>query len=420
MLKEYLYRALRRSEKYTKTDMVHFFSANFWLNFSRFFAIGSGIVLTVAFTRLLTPEQFGTYKYVIAAAGFISTFSLNGLAMATMRAVAQGKWNVIPALVRTGIFWSLPGSVGAVAASIYYFGNGNTELGFGFLFIGITNSVGIGIGSLKNVWQGAGEYKVGMLTGIPKILVPFLVILLTILITKNVVWILFAYFFSNLILSLAGYYFILWWFNVKGSPADVPETIRYAKQITALGFFQIASGQIDQLLLFHFVGPAQLAIYALALAPVNEAQNLLNNFLTIFFRKVAQKTKEEVHKNLSLRLWQMFFASILLVIVYVVSVPFLFTYVFPKYLASIVVSQVLALTILFQFKAVIDTYLMAHGDFKRRSTIILSSQAVEFALFFVLIPLFGLWGAVAATLLSELVAGVIYLGIYLQSTKKSV
>ncbi len=399
--------------------MVHLFSANFWLNFSRFFSLGSGMILTIAFTRLLTPEQFGTYKYVIAAAGLISTFSLNGLVVAASRAVAQGKWNVIPAIVRTGMLWSLPGSIGALGVSVYYFGHTNSELGFAFLFIAITNSIGIGIGSLKNVWQGAGEYRVGMLSGIPKIVVPFVVILLTILITKNVVWILCAYFFSNLILSLGGYYFTLWWFNVRGSPEGVAETIRYGKQITALGIFQIASGQIDQLLLFHFVGPAQLAIYALALAPVNEAQNILNNFLTVFFRKVAQKTREEVHQNLSLRLWQMFFASLALAFVYIISIPFLFTYVFPKYLASILVSQILALTILFQFKGVIDTYLMAHADFKRRSTIILTSQVVEFGLFFFLIPFFGLWGAVAATLLSELCAAIIYLVIYLRAAGKN-
>lgn len=370
------------------------------------------MLLTIAFTNLLTPEQFGTYKYVIAAAGFIGTFSLNGLSTAATRAIAQGRWNVIPALVRTGVLWSLPGSIGALSASAYYFAHANSDLGFAFLFIAITNSIGIGIGSLKGAWQAAGEYRVGMLSGIPKIFVPFLAILLTIIVTKNVVWILFVYFFSNILLSLGGYYFMLWWFNVKGSPQEVAETIRYGKQMTVLGFFQIASGQIDQLLLFHFVGPAQLAIYALALSPVEEAQNLLNNFLTVFFRKIANKTKHEVHETLPLRLRQMFIASIALTVIYIVLIPFLFTYIFPKYEASILVSQILALTILLLPKGVIDTYFLSHAEVGKRSRVILISQMIEFALFFILIPLFGLWGAVAATLASEVIVAVFYLITY--------
>lgn len=398
--------------------MVHFFSGNFWLNFSRFFSIGSGMILTIAFTRLLTPEQFGTYKYVIAAAGLIGSFSLNGLSIAAMRAVARGKWNVIPAIVRTGIVWSLPGSIAALSASAYYFGNGNSELGFAFLFIAITNSIGIGIGSLKSVWQAAGEYRVGMLSGIPKIVVPFVVILLTILITKNVVWILFAYFFSNIILSLGGYYFMLWWFKVKGSSEGVSEAIRYGKQMTVLGFLQIASGQIDQLLLWHFTDPATLAIYALALAPVNEARNFLGNILTIAFRKIASRSEDEIRKALPLRFQQIFLIACAIVIAYIIGVPILFTYVFPKYISSIVVSQVLALGILFQSASIFELVITLHGKVSSRYKAILGSQIVEFTLFFVLIPFFGLWGAVAATVLSEAGTAIAVYVVYRTSAAK--
>lgn len=416
-IKTRIHRLLRWSEKYTKTDMVYFVGSNFWMNFSRVVSIGTGTLLTVAFANLLSPEQFGTYKYVIAATGLVATFSLSGLTTAVMRAVARGKKHVIPAIVRTAIFWSIPASIAALGASVYYFMHSNNDLGFAFLFIGVTNSVSNGVGVTKGVWQAAGDFKINTLSGIPKIFVPFIIILLTILFTKNIVWILFAYFASNVIMSLGGYYFILWWFGIKDSSKDVQEFVRYGKQMTMLGFFQLASGQIDQLLLWHFTTPATLAIYALALSPVNEAQNLLNNFLSILFPKIATKSAHEVHSVLPLRMRQMFFASCIITLLYIAAVPFLFTYLFPKYLASVFVSQVLAVTILLLPRGIIDTYFVTHGEIKKRSTAILTSQAIEFALFFLLIPLFGLWGAVAATILSEVFIAGIYIIIYLQDRR---
>jgi O-antigen/teichoic acid export membrane protein len=163
----------------------------------------------------------------------------------------------------------------------------------------------------------------------------------------------------------------------------------------------LISGQIDQLLLFHFTGAAQLAVYTLALAPVQEARTLLVNFSTIIFPKLARKTKEEVRASLPLRLKQITALSIIGTIGYIVLVPLLFTYLFPKYLVSITVSQVLALTILFQGKSVIEYLLIAHGEIKKRYVAILTSQAIEFAFYCTLIPMFGLWGAAWATVLAE-------------------
>jgi O-antigen/teichoic acid export membrane protein len=412
-----IYRLLRWSEKYTKTDMVYFASSNFWLNMSRVISIGTGMLLTVAFANLLTPETFGTYKYVLASAGLIATFSLNGLMLGLSRAVAQGKFHVIPSVVHTAMFWSLPASIVSFGISGYYFAHGNSDLGFAFLFIAITNSASNGIGMTKGVWQSTGDFRLATLMGLPKIVVPFLIILTAILLTKNVVWILGAYFIGNVTVSWLGYRFMLWWFRVKKSKKDVDEVIKYGKQLSLLGIFQSAGAQIDQLLLWHFATPVALATYALALSPVNEAQNLLGNFVAILFPKMANKSREDAYQSVGLRMTQMFIAACILVAIFIIFVPFLFTYLFPKYQASILISQVLSLTILFQPRAVIDTVFSAHAEMGKRTRVILISQIIDFALLFMLIPAFGLWGAVAATILTEAGTTLVYYVMYRISLK---
>jgi O-antigen/teichoic acid export membrane protein len=410
--KQRLYNTLRWTERYTKTDMVYFFASNVWLNLGRIVALGTGLILTTAFANLLSQEAFGTYQYVLAASSVVGAFTLNNMSSALMRAVAQGKQHVTQGVVHSMMLWSVPASIVSLGIGGYYLYHHNTTLGLGFLFIAAFNVISNGYGLVKSVIIAKAEFKNSFFINIPRSVFPIAVIVATLLLTHNIIWILCAYFFSNALASWVLYRFILRRYNIKPSNADVADTVTFGKQLSVLGFFVIISGQIDQLLLFHFVGAAPLAIYALALTPVLEARNLLDNFLSIFFPKIAAKEKEDARRGLALRLKQLTIAAVALTLLYIALVPILFNVLFPKYLPSILVSQVLALCILFQPRGVIDAYIIAHGEIKKRYIAILSSQAVEFVLFCTLIPLFGLWGAVWATILSEAGAALALYMIY--------
>ena len=410
--KQQLYNLLRWSQRYTKMDMVYFFTSNVWINMGRIVALGGGLILTTAFANLLSQEAFGTYQYVLAGASLIGAFALNNMSGALMRAVAQGKQHVTQGVVRTMMLWSVPASIASAGIGGYYLYQDNMILGFGFLFIAVFNIVSNGYGLAKSVIIAKGEFKNSFFINIPRSLFPIVVMVLTLFITQNVIWILFAYFFSNALATFVLYHFTLWHYRITASDKDVGDTVRFGKQLSILGFFTLAVSQIDQLLLFHFVGAAPLAIYALALTPVREARNLLDNFLSILFPKIAAKEKEDARRSLSLRLKQMTITAAILVCIYIALIPLLFIFLFPKYASSILISQVLALCILFQPRGVIDTYIIAHGEIKKRYVAILSSQAIGLVLFCSLIPLFGLWGAVWATVLSEAAAALTLYLVY--------
>lgn len=410
--KNSLGRLLRKTEKYTKTDMVSFFVANFWINIGRILSIGTGMILTVAFANLLSPETFGTYKYVLAVAGTITAFSLNNISGALMRAIAQGKKHVIPGVVRTTIWWSMPASIIALLVGGYYFYQGNHTLGYAFIFVAFANALGNGYGLSKSILVAIGDFKRNTLISIPRTMLPVLCVVGALFLTHNVIWILFAYFASNTIASYLQYLWSLRALKVEESTKDVDDVVRYGKHLSILGFFVLISGQIDQLLLWHYTGAAALAIYGLALTPIKELRNLLDNILAIAFPKMAARSEEEVRSMLPLRIKQLFFLSAVACASYILFSPLLFTHLFPKYVSSILVTQVLSLSILFQWRGLIDTYIITHGAVKKRYIAILSSQAAEFALFCTLIPLFNLWGAVWATVLSEAVAALALYVVY--------
>ena len=131
-------RAMRWSQKYLKTDMTYLASGGFWLILSQVISSLSALALAVAFANLVSPETYGTYKYLLSLAGLMSLFSLPGINTALLRATAQGQESTIHAVTRSRILYACLGSMVALIGSIYYFANANTLLAVALLIIATT------------------------------------------------------------------------------------------------------------------------------------------------------------------------------------------------------------------------------------------------------------------------------------------
>ena len=88
--KERFIRLLKWGEKYTKTDMVYLFHGGFWLTVGQVVTTLSVLALGIVFANVLPKDVYGTYKYLLAIAGIFSLFTLPGMNVALIRAVARG------------------------------------------------------------------------------------------------------------------------------------------------------------------------------------------------------------------------------------------------------------------------------------------------------------------------------------------
>ena len=126
-------------------------------------------------------------------------------------------------------------------------------------------------------------------------------------------------------------------------------------------------------------------------------------FSTLAFPKMAEKSlkEENIKKSIFDKFLKLFLISIPLAIFYILFSPFLFKIFFPAYQESISYSQVLALILIFSpFHFLATTFL---AEAKKRELYILNfaPQILKIALFFILIPLFGIWGGVFSILISQ-------------------
>jgi O-antigen/teichoic acid export membrane protein len=147
--------------------------------------------------------------------------------------------------------------------------------------------------------------------------------------------------------------------------------------------------------LWQFIGPVQVAIYAYALRLVERISELIP-FSALAFPKMAERNlkADGVKRSIFDKFLKLFWFSIPFTILYILFCPIFFKIFFPTYKESIIYSQVLALTLIFSPFSFLSTAFLAEA--KKRELYILNfaPQILKIILFFILIPLLGIWGGV--------------------------
>ena len=158
------------------------------------------------------------------------------------------------------------------------------------------------------------------------------------------------------------------------------------------------------------MGPVELAISAFAIAPVREIKALLENFAPMLATRFATRTSAELRASIPLRAKQIFIISGIFALAYALAAPLIFSLFFSQYTSAVYWSQLLALTLLVQpTRNVLAGAINAQGRTKAYYFTTLSTQAVKLAASVILIPLYGLPGAIIGLIVTDIATALIYL-----------
>jgi O-antigen/teichoic acid export membrane protein len=396
-----------------KTDLRSLAASNMLLMLTRVVGVVTGIVFTIACANLLSPADFGTYKYILASAGLIAAFSLSGLYTAATREIARGHDAAMWPLFKIGVLTSLPAAIGGLGIALYYFIHDNSFLGLCFFIIAITIPLSNNLGISKSIILGKEDYFTYFIYQSIGAAVPILLLVGIVAYTQNISYVIVGYFVINLVsgMIILAACFRKYRLPTK-EPADIKQALTFGSHMSVTGFFSQMSNQIDQLLLWHFAGPAAVAHYALALAPMRELRIGLENIPMMLFPRFAKYEKNVAKSRVPLRTFQFFIICTIAAGAYIIFAPFLFALVFPQYLWAVDISRVMALGLLVLPRSIPETYLTVHGVVRVRYMVTTISLIVKILLFVVLIPLYSIVGAVIAILASEVVSALIILYYY--------
>jgi O-antigen/teichoic acid export membrane protein len=321
------------------------------------------------------------------------------MSIAVTRAAAQGSESALRAGFRTQMRWSIGIVLASGIVSLYYFLNDNNTLAFSFLIVGAFAPFVESFRLYRSYLLGKQRFRESTTLGLWRRPLPIIAILAALYFTGDPVLLVFVYFSSNA-LSLG----LMYWLVIRRYSLPATEDAgltNYSKHLSVMNIFTTVTNNVDKILIFHFLGAAPLASYALAQLPVTQLRSMLGLIKPLTLPKITKKSFEELQSFLPAKIRLVSMVTIAIIVLYIVSAPFLFSLLFPSFPESTIYSQVLALLLLGVPRQLIMQAFTAH-ERKRELYIVRTAYPItRVAFLIVLLPLYGIWGAIIALIVAE-------------------
>jgi O-antigen/teichoic acid export membrane protein len=398
-IKDKTYNFLRWSQKYTGTDNVYLIKNGFWLTLGQIISMGASLLLSIAFANLVSPVIYGNYKYIISILGILGIFSLSGMSTAVTQAVARGFEGSFYSGFKTKLKWGCLGSITAIIGAVYYWIRGNEILPIPLIliavFLPLMQSSGVYSSFLSGKKLFCSQVKYSVITNAISSLAIFLVLL----ITKNLFWLIATYLISHTILN--SLFYLLTKNKFLPNKKEDFQTISYGKHLSLIETISIIAEYIDKVLLFTLIGSSQLAIYSFAIIIPEQINGFLKNISTLSLPKLSTKSRIEIKNDLIKKIKKIAIIIIIILIIYWIASPYIYKCFFPKYTDSIHYSQLFMLSII----AVLTSFMITAFQsqmMKKELYLTKISGLIQIFLLIILIPFFGIWGAITAMLSSKI------------------
>ena len=364
-----------------------------------------GIILTIALSNLLPKEAYGTYQFIISVSAIIGGITLSGMGTALMRTVARGSKGALQYAFKTQLVWSSGIILAGGAVALYYFLNGDTRLAIAFLATGALMPFLTGFSLYRPYLEGRRLFRESTTLGMWRRPLPAIAVFITLLFTDNPIILVLTYFLSQTV-SMG----LLYWLVVRKYPESAqanPELLNYSKHLSVMGIVGIIASNMDKMLVFHFLGAAPVAVYTLAQLPSTQILKMFSLAGSLVFPKFAQRNLSALRETLTHKIYVFSFATIAVVALYITLSPYIFKLIFPMYQEAVFLSQILILAVLTKPFTLYAQVFAAHGLKRAQYFTQISVAIIKLSLLLVLLPLYGLWGAVWTTLATSIYWSII-------------
>lgn len=342
--KDWASRLLRHGERFFKLDIVYITKGGFWTALRFIVGIAASVASMMAFGNLLLKENYGIYSYLLSLASSLSFLTLSGMGPGIIRAVAQEKENVLRYAIRLQLRYNLLAVATVGVAAVYYYSKGNGLFAISLGILALVMPLEAAYHTFEHILIGRKRFDtIAILTSLSSI-GSTVATVITLFTTDSVLVIISVYAITSI-----GPTYLSYWLITKDIPKQEPNTLdteelrRTAFHITGAGIIGTLAQYVDKVVLFHFAGPTSLAIYGFAIAGPERFKGLIKDWINITQPRLAQRNILEIRRAFYKRIVFLTVFGVAISTVYVLLSPLLFKALLPKYLDSIIYSQVYAL-----------------------------------------------------------------------------
>lgn len=365
-----------------------------------------GIIFFLA--NLLTPHDLGQYKLISTWLAVAISLGFTGYIYTLPQKFAKKESVNLKYLIRKTLIKSSHVFGVLIMICIYYFYNQNLELAISFLLMSALAPITLLYMLANTYYIGTKKFKLSSLSLNLVQVFQFTSIVSTAYLTEDFLYTAMAFLTSTIIANTASILYVL--HKIKEYRAEHEVSADESKLEEAgankLNFSSIISGlayQSDKLLLFHFVGAAQLAIYSIALAISDQARTPFKIIASIFLPRMSENnsSKKNAYKLFAFMTFLSVSTSILIIIIN----PYVFKYIFPKYLEFVNLANAAATILIFSSASILITFLQS----KKQFDVINSNQILMTILMLVLYPIAAFYQSVILfIIIRNFVAGVCF------------
>ncbi len=392
--KVHFYNLLRWSERYTKTDMVYLVKSASWLSLGQATATVSSFFLAVLFANALSPEVYGSYKYALAIGVLLALPGLNGINAALVQTVSRGNIRTYQDAFRTKLIWSLLGTIGGLVIAFYYAVHGNMPLALVFSILAVCVPLAEAFSLYDSLLQGKMLFRISTRYSSFAQLALTVLIGASVLLSGNLVILVLAYAGGWLLVRAVATARTLRQVPLSGTTD--PETIPYGKHLSVMGVVGTLANYADRLLIFHYLGAVELAIYTVATGPAEQLKSLFKNIAAIALPRFSRRSRAELLASTFQKTWRLALSTFAIAILFSAAIPFLYPLLFPKYPEAVLFAQVFAISTVGIALILPQTALQALSATRELYVLSFASAIAQIIALFIGVLYFGLWGVVIA------------------------
>lgn len=376
----------------------YFLSGGLWLSLPRVFTAFSGVAATLVLASGLSENDFGIYRYLLNIVAIISVFSLSGFHNAILQTSAKNNDSFYLYATRKNFTYSTFIFAVSAALSLYYFLNQNNILAAGSLLIALLLPI-----------QNSTQFATSFLNGkkdfirVSKILsfktcITTAAVVTTTYITKEPLSIFLAYLISQTLINLGLHFQVKKEIAKKEPEKDFDKKYsKYGHHLSAQNIIKTVGHKLDGIIIFSQLGSKELALYAISTLFPDFLKGFLKSVSTLLLVSHSKVnpvySKQYVYKNIGI----VFFSVGILSLLYIVTIPHIVHFLIPKYIDSILFSQIYVLSLPAVAASLIPQNVL-HMQHKNRALYFLSfvSSLTAGIMFVCLIPVYGVLAAVAS------------------------
>ncbi len=324
--------------------MAYVAESGFWVNANFFTTSAFALVLSIFFANFLTKETYGTYQYLFSVYALLTALTLTGMNPAITQAVARGYPNTVRTAILPQLKWNLLPAAVSFGLALYYFLAGNMTIAAGLCLMAIALPLYNTFNSYTAYLAGKADFRNIYLYTCAVSVPYYLCMFAGIYFLRDTLLLVAINLVLNTGVTIFNYYRVTRRIR-RDEPADI-NALTYGRHLTYANFLSTAAGQVDNLLVFHFLGAADLAAYALIRLVPERLGGVFKGILGPAFPRLAKRSPEEVSATIIHRSFLIGISALLLAGTYAVLAPILFKVIYPQYVAFASYSALYSLTLL--------------------------------------------------------------------------